>query len=86
MTSTVSLFLTLSPTLCILVSLLLILNIFHILHDVKNAEICALYWKEERKVSLTDCKLKCFPPEYKPPPVYSFIQIKNDILVNNKPV
>ena len=30
------------------------------LHDVKNAEICALYWKKEGKVSLTDWKLKCF--------------------------
>ena len=52
-TSTMSLFLTLSLTLHILVSLLLTLNIFHILHDVKNAEICALYWKKERKVILT---------------------------------
>ena len=42
------------------VSLLLTLNIFHILDDVKNAEIRALYWKKERKVSLTDYKLKCF--------------------------
>ena len=59
-TSTMSLFLTLPLTLHILVSLLLTLNIFHILHDVKNAEICALYWKQERKVILTYCKLKCF--------------------------
>ena len=46
-TSTVSLFLTLSLTLRILVSLLLTLNIFHILRNVKNAEIRALYWKKE---------------------------------------
>ena len=45
---TVSLFLTLSLTLGILVSLLLILNMFHILHDVKNQKIRALYWKRER--------------------------------------
>ena len=55
----VCLFLTLSLTLCIVVSLFLTLNIFHILHDVKNPEIYALYWKKERKVSLTDYKLKC---------------------------
>ena len=41
------LFLTLLLTLHILVSLLLTLNTFHILHEVKNAEIPALYWKEE---------------------------------------
>ena len=58
--STVSLFLTLLLTLRILLSLLLTLNMFHILHDVKNAEIRALYWKKERKVSLTDCKWKRF--------------------------
>ena len=60
MMSMVSLFLTLLLTLCILVSLLLTLNIFHILHGMKNVKIHALYWKKERKVSLTDCKLKCF--------------------------
>ena len=54
-----SLFLTLSLTLRILVSLLLTLNIFHILHDKENAKVCALYWEKARKVSLTDCKLKC---------------------------
>ena len=47
LTSTVSLLLTLSLTLCILVSLLLTLNISHILHDVKYAKIQALYWKKE---------------------------------------
>ena len=57
-TSTVSLFLTLSLTLHVPVSLLLTLNIFHILRDVKNAEIRPLYWKKETKVSLTYCKLK----------------------------
>ena len=57
----VSLLLTLSLTLRILVSLFLTLNIFHILHGVKYAEIRALFWKKVRKViSLTDCKLKCF--------------------------
>ena len=55
-TSTVSLFLTLSLTLNILVPLLLTLNIFHILHDVKNAKIRALYWKKEKKV----VKCLCF--------------------------
>ena len=60
-TSTVSFFiLALSLALRIPLSLLLTLNIFHILDDVKNAEIRALYWKKERKVSLTDYKLKCF--------------------------
>ena len=57
-TSTLSVFLTLSFTLRILVFLLLTLNMFYILHDVENAEIRALYWKKERKVSLADCKLK----------------------------
>ena len=66
-TSTVTLFLTLSLTLRILVSLLLTLNIFHILHDVKNAEIRALYWNKERKLRLTDYKLKCFSSRIKPP-------------------
>ena len=51
-------------------SLLLTLNIFYILDDVKNAEVRALYWKRERKVSLTDCKLNCFSLEYKPLPLY----------------
>ena len=52
-----SLLLTLSLTLCILVSLLLTLSIFHILHDVKYAKIRALYCKKERKIiSLTDRK------------------------------
>ena len=55
-TLTISLFLNLSSTL----------NILKILHDVKNAEIRALYWNNERKVSLTDFKLKCFSPVYEP--------------------
>ena len=49
--SMVSLFLTLSLTLRILVSLLLTMNIIHIFHDVKNAEMHALYWQKERKLS-----------------------------------
>ena len=46
-----SLFLTLSLslTLRILVSLLLLLNIFQILRDVKNVKIRALYGKKEKK-------------------------------------
>ena len=59
-TSTVSLFLTLSLTLRILLYLSLTLNIFHILHDVENPEIRALYWTKARKVSSADCKLKSF--------------------------
>ena len=43
----VSLFLTLPLNLLILVSLLLTLNIFHILQDVKNTEIRALYRKKK---------------------------------------
>ena len=64
-TSTVSLFLILSLTLHILMSLLLTSNIFHILYDVKNAKIRAFYWKKERKLGLTDAHLSVFPPEYK---------------------
>ena len=45
-TSRVSLFLTFSLTLRILMSLLLTLNTFPILQDVKNAEIRALCWKK----------------------------------------
>ena len=65
--SSVSLFLTLTLTLHILVSLLLHLNMFYILQDMKNLKIRALYWTKGRKVSLTDCKLKCFSSQYKPP-------------------
>ena len=72
-TTTVSLFLTLSLTLRILVSLLLTSNVFHILHDVKNVEIRALYWKKkEKKLSLTDYKFanwSVVPPKYKPRPL-----------------
>ena len=60
----VSLILTLSLTLHILASLLLTLNIFHILHDVKNVKIYALCWKKERKVGLTGYR-SVFSPEYK---------------------
>ena len=68
-TLTMSLFFTLLLSLCILVSSLLTLNIFHILHDVKNDEIRALYCTKERKVSLTVCKLKCVSSRiYAPPP------------------
>ena len=37
-----------------------IVNFEHFSHDVKNAEMRALYWKKERKVRLTVCQLKCF--------------------------
>ena len=60
----VSLYLTLSLTLRIMVSLMLTLNIFHILHNVKNAKIRALLVKKERNVTLTDCKLECISPKY----------------------
>ena len=56
----VSLFLILLLTLRILVSVVLTLNIFHILHDVKIAKIRALFWKKERKVSLTDWQSEAF--------------------------
>ena len=55
-----SLFLTLSLTLHILVSLLLPLNIFHILHDVKHAETCALYRKKERKSKFNRLQIEMF--------------------------
>ena len=74
--SMVSLFLILLLTLRILVSVVLTLNIFHILHDVKIAKIRALFWKKETKVSLTDWQSEAFssciqsplPPssEYRP--------------------
>ena len=55
------LFLTLSLTLLFFVPLMLTLNIFQIMHDMKYAKIQALHWEKERKViSLTDCKMKCF--------------------------
>ena len=59
-TSAMSLVLTLSLTLNILVSLLLSLNIFQILHDVKNAEICALYRKKERKSKFNRLQIEMF--------------------------
>ena len=61
-----SLFLTLWLTLRILVSLLLTLNVFHILHDVKNVEIRALYWKK-RKVSLAVYKFAIEAPPVRRP-------------------
>ena len=55
------LFLTLSLTLLFFVPLMLTLNIFQIMHDMKYAKIQALHWEKERKViSLIDCKMKCF--------------------------
>ena len=70
--STVSSFLTLSLTLCILVSSLLILNIFHTLHDVKNAKIRALYCKKKSKLCRFQIEVFPLPPyptpssEYRP--------------------
>ena len=56
----VSLFLILLLTLRILVSVVLTLNIFHILHDVKISKIRALFWKKERKVTLTDWQSEAY--------------------------
>ena len=47
--SMMSLLLTLVLTLCVLVSLLLTLNIFHILHSMKYAKIQILYWKKRKR-------------------------------------
>ena len=42
---------------------------FKVKNDVTNAEIRALYWKKERKVSLTDCKWNSFSSRiYTPSP------------------
>ena len=60
MTSTVSLFLTLSLTLHILLSLLLTLNIFHILHVMKNAKICVLNWKKRKKSKFNRLQIEVF--------------------------
>ena len=59
-TSTVSLFLTLSLTLRIVVSLLLHLNIFYVLQDVKNPEIRFLYWKKRRKSKFNGLEIEVF--------------------------
>ena len=59
-TSTVSLFLILSLTLRILVSLLLTLIVFHILQDVKNAVIRALYWKKRKKSKFNRLQIEVF--------------------------
>ena len=67
-TSTVFLLLNLSLTLRNLVPLLLTLNIFYILHDVKYAKIRASSWKKGRRaISLTDWNWSVFrfSPEYK---------------------
>ena len=61
MTSTGSLYLTLLLTLHTLVSLLLTSNIFHILHNVKNLEICALYWKKRKKSKFNRLQIELFP-------------------------
>ena len=66
-----SLLLTLLLTLRVLVSLLLTLNIFHILNDVKYVKIQILHWKKKREViGLTDSdfKLKCFSSQIYPSP------------------
>ena len=69
MTSTVSLLLT----LCILVSFILTLNVFHILCNVQYAKIQAFsdpyFLVQGYDSTLTYCKLRCFslPPIYKPP-------------------
>ena len=59
-TSMVSLFLTLSFTLCILVSLLLTLNIFLILHNVINVGIHALYWKKIEQKGFNSLQIEVF--------------------------
>ena len=63
-----SLFLTLSLTVPILLSLLLFLNIFHILHDVKYTEIRALYWKKKSKFNRLQIKMFFLPNIIRPPP------------------
>ena len=55
-----SLFLTLSLTLRILVPLLLTLKIFHILHNVKNAEVRALNWKKRKKSKFNRLQIEVF--------------------------
>ena len=55
-TSTVSL----SLIVRILVSLLLTLNMFHILHDMKNAEIRAIYWKRKKKSKFNRLQIEVF--------------------------
>ena len=76
--SSVSSFLTLLLGLCILMSLLLTLNIFHMLHNMKNAKILALYWKKERKKSKFNREqvevfflLNISPPPPPPTPEYN---------------
>ena len=67
-----SLFLTLMLTLRILVSLLSTLNIFPILHEVKNAKIRDLYWKKRKKMEFGRLQIEgsVSPPECKPLLVY----------------
>ena len=52
-------------------SLLLTLNIFHILHGVKYAKIQILYWNKKfilEVISLIDCKSKGFSSQIHPTP------------------
>ena len=69
-TSTVSLFLTLSLTLRILMSLLLTLNVFYIFHDLENVEKRALYWKKgkKRKFNRLQIEVPFLPSISLPPP------------------
>ena len=75
-TSMVSLISTLLLTLGILVSLLLTLNIFHILHHVKNAEKRALYSKKGKKSKFNRLQFEVFflsniSPPFPATPKYS---------------
>ena len=56
----VFLFLTLSLNARILLSLVLTLNIFHILHVVKNGEMRALYWKKRKKRKFNRFQIEVF--------------------------
>ena len=64
----VFLFLTLSLNARILLSLVLTLNIFHILHVVKNGEMRALYWKKRKKRKFNRFQIEVFfLPNISPP-------------------
>ena len=67
-----SLFLTLMLTLRILMSLLSTLNIFPILHEVKNAKIRDLYWKKRKKMEFGRLQIEgsVSPPNCNPLLVY----------------
>ena len=60
MTSTVSLFSTFSLPLGILVSFMLTLNVFHILHGVINTGICTVNWKKRNKSKFNGSQIKVF--------------------------